>query len=110
MIQLEDILKSNRFEETEEVCPGCQNHCQVRCYHFQNGKTYFSGNNCERVYSNSSEETRPGVNMMEEKYRLLFSRRTTPLRQDKQVLTIGIPRGLGRSGTRCSRAAVSVSS
>ncbi len=92
---LEDILQSNHFEETEEVCPGCQNHCQVRCYHFANGANYFSGNNCERVYSNAAAGSRSGVNMMEEKYKLLFGRPRLPLPTNKQPLTIGIPRALG---------------
>lgn len=91
MMQLDEILKANRFEETEEICPGCQNHCQVRCYHFANGKSYFSGNNCERVYSNSSENSRKGVNMFEEKYKMLFEQSNRP----QAGLTIGIPRGLG---------------
>ena len=72
-MQLEQILLSNHFEETEEICPGCQNHCQVHCYHFTNGENYYSGNNCERIYSNKSEEVSRGINMMEEKYRLLLS-------------------------------------
>ena len=93
-MQLEDILQSNRFTETEEVCPGCQNHCQVRCYQFQNGKRYFSGNNCERVYSNTTEGTRRGINMFEEKYKLLFEQKS-PITNDQLPMTIGIPRGLG---------------
>lgn len=99
-MQSSDILKSNRFELTEEVCPGCQNHCQVRCYRFANGNTYFSGNNCEKVYSNSAEGARRGINMLDEKYRLLFEHR--PPSADRvqtanadRTLTIGIPRGLG---------------
>ena len=94
MMQLDDILKANRFEETEEICPGCQNHCQVRCYHFANGKSYFSGNNCERVYSNSSENSRKGVNMFEEKYKMLFSQ-PSAVSPQSSAITIGIPRGLG---------------
>lgn len=90
-MQSSDILKSNRFELTEEVCPGCQNHCQVRCYRFANGNTYFSGNNCEKVYSNSAEGARRGINMLDEKYKMLFAQPNNA----KDTLTIGIPRGLG---------------
>ena len=94
-MQLEQILLSNHFEETEEICPGCQNHCQVHCYHFTNGENYYSGNNCERIYSNKSEEVSRGINMMEEKYRLLFNRHQSPMHTEGKSLTIGIPRGLG---------------
>ena len=90
-MQLDEILEANKFNETEEVCSGCQNHCQVRCYEFQNGKRYFSGNNCERVYSNSIEGIRRGINMFEEKYKMLFTQSDSL----KDGLTIGIPRGLG---------------
>ena len=92
-MQLNELLQSNRFEETEEVCPGCQNHCQVRCYHFANGRSYFSGNNCERVYSNEGDNARKGVNMFDEKYRMLFRQHSIPT--SHKGLTIGIPRGLG---------------
>lgn len=96
-MQLEDILKANKFTETEEVCPGCQNHCQVRCYQFPSGKSYFSGNNCERVYSNTPEGVRRGVNLFDEKYKLLFGRSSASQTASPEFgpLTIGIPRGLG---------------
>ena len=119
-MHLEEILKSDRFEEKEEVCPGCQNHCQVRVYSFANGRQYVSGNNCERVYSNAGDGAHKGVNMFEEKYKMLFAFDnrfakvdTAPLnRQATDVsalptgrtivsarrgpqITIGLPRGLG---------------
>ena len=120
-MHLDELLKADHFEEREEVCPGCQNHCQVRVYSFANGRQYASGNNCERVYSNEGNAVRKGVNMFEEKYKMLIAQRppsadrrqtdrSTPLHvicgdpatltEDrlltlKDALTIGIPRGLG---------------
>ena len=91
-MHLEETLKSDRFEEKEEVCPGCQNHCQVRVYSFANGRQYVSGNNCERVYSNAGDGAHKGVNMFEEKYHLLFNRTSSIV---KSSITIGFPRGLG---------------
>lgn len=91
-MHLDELLKADHFEEKEEVCPGCQNHCQVRVYSFANGRQYASGNNCERVYSNEGNAIRKGVNMFEEKYRLLFNRQSSIV---KSSITIGIPRGLG---------------
>lgn len=91
-MQLSEILSSNRFTEKTEVCPGCENHCTVRVYEFGNGNSYFSGNNCERVYANRKESVARGVNMFAEKYQMLFR----PLQQaEPRGLTIGIPRGLG---------------
>ena len=87
---LDNILQANQFEETVETCPGCENHCRVRCYRFRNGNHYYSGNNCERVYANQHTATQKGANMMQEKYHLLFKRQSTEGKP-----TIGIPRALG---------------
>ena len=114
-MNLSHILNTNQFTESTEVCPGCTNSCQVRCFRFQNGKAYYSGNNCEKVYHNSSDTQTKGVNMFEEKYKLLFidgrsaapvdgrsaqapvdnSERSTASNASDLLLTIGIPRGLG---------------
>ena len=95
-MRLDDILKSNKYDEADEVCPGCQNHCQVRIYSFANGKRYVSGNNCERVYSNESENSARGVNMFDEKYKMLFAKRQVKNQNSETPkLNVGIPRGLG---------------
>jgi len=94
-MKLNELIEANHFEEREEVCPGCANKCQVRCYTFGNGRTYFSGNNCERVYSNRAEDARQGVNMFDEKYKMLFHLTAEGGPTAKCGLTIGIPRGLG---------------
>ncbi len=91
-MKLNELLQSDHFEEKEEICPGCQNHCQVRVYSFANGRQYVSGNNCERVYSNKDTTARKGINMFEEKYHLLFNRTSSIV---KSSITIGFPRGLG---------------
>ncbi len=91
-MKLNELLQSDHFEEKEEICQGCQNHCQVRVYSFANGRQYVSGNNCERVYSNEGEGAHKGINMFEEKYHLLFNRTSSIV---KSSITIGLPRGLG---------------
>ena len=96
-MKLNELLQSDHFEEKEEICQGCQNHCQVRVYSFANGRQYVSGNNCERVYSNEGTTARKGINMFEEKYKLLFEKTSFPLGEDRgeASITIGLPRGLG---------------
>ena len=105
-MKLNELIEANHFEQREEVCPGCQNKCQVRCYTFAGGRTYFSGNNCEKVYSNRAEGEKQGVNMFEEKYKMLFhltveggltAKRSYSVSGPtaESGLTIGIPRGLG---------------
>lgn len=104
-MQIKELIQETHFEQRDEVCPGCANKCQVRCYTFANGRTYFSGNNCEKVYSNRAEGEKQGVNMFEEKYKMLFSHHTSPQPSPKErgllplgetgERCIGIPRGLG---------------
>lgn len=91
-MKLNDIVEANRFNDHTEVCPGCENHCRVRCFEFGNGHTYYSGNNCERVFANQKEIRQCGVNLFAEKYQLLFS---PAVETPKSGKTIGIPRGLG---------------
>lgn len=107
-MKLDDLIKSNSYQADTEVCPGCDNHCTVRRFRFANGRTYFSGNNCERIYANESETARPGVNMFDEKYKLLFRREPATENSEpaagrtverpsgrRSALKIGIPRALG---------------
>ncbi|MCR5064237.1 MAG: acyl-CoA dehydratase activase-related protein [Bacteroidales bacterium] len=90
---LSDIIKGNSYEAGIEVCPGCDNHCTVKSFLFANGKTFYSGNQCERVYSSSAEKHNRGVNMFVEKNRMLWRRAMKP--ETGIGLRIGIPRGLG---------------
>ncbi len=92
MTTLDNLIHNNAYTSEFEICPGCENHCTVKLFHFQNGNTFFSGNNCEKVYSNTTEGTHKGVNMFAEKFRLLFNRSVD---MPADAPTIGIPRGLG---------------
>lgn len=95
---LEQLIQSNEYDTSFEVCQGCENHCQVRLFHFKNGKTFASGNNCEKVYSSFHEAGKRGVNLFQEKYRMLFggSVEGSSEKKDKRTgVVIGIPRGLG---------------
>ena len=99
-MRLDDMIRTNSYESRMETCSGCSNHCQVRLFRFANGKTFASGNNCEKVYSSFKESARRGTNMVEEKWRMLFGNR----REWQQAasgkpaafpLRVGLPRALG---------------
>ncbi len=93
---LDSITKANSYTSDIEVCPGCENHCTVKVFHFQNGKSFYSGNQCEKIYSSSSESTEKGVNMFVEKNRLLWSRPTkASAPTHNSAIKIGLPRALG---------------
>jgi predicted CoA-substrate-specific enzyme activase len=80
------------FTSKEIECHGCENRCTVSRLTFSNGKSFFTGNRCERHFSNSPKAARPGRNLISEKLGLLFDRPTRP--DGAPILTFGIPRCL----------------
>ncbi|HBZ34659.1 MAG TPA: hypothetical protein DEO38_06135 [Bacteroidales bacterium] len=95
-MNLNSLTSANSYTSTFETCSGCTNQCEVRKFVFSNGNEFFSGNNCEKVYSNSGASRQRGINMFAEKYHRLFSNdRIRGIDLSTPLLTIGIPRGLG---------------
>ncbi|MDL2254796.1 acyl-CoA dehydratase activase-related protein, partial [Bacteroidales bacterium OttesenSCG-928-J16] len=90
---LETIIGSRAFETDFTQCQGCENGCYVKEFRFSNGNNYYSGNKCEKIYSNKAEGFEKGVNLYQEKYKLLFSNRKS-VNQESAKVTVGIPRGL----------------
>lgn len=80
------------FEHTSRatVCKGCTNHCYLTVNTFSGGKTYISGNRCERgAGGKATEDTLP--NLYDFKRRFL----TSLPEGDGAKKTIGIPLALG---------------
>ena len=75
-------------------CHGCENKCAVTKMTFPNGNVFYSGNRCEKIYSNGGGAGRHGVNLPAIKYDLLFDRKTVP--DSTPRLVIGIPRVLNQ--------------
>lgn len=89
---LQNIDAIGDYAKKDIRCKGCENKCQVTKLVFPNGNNFYSGNRCERIYSNGAKAARKGVNLPAIKYNLLFDRPTSP--PGKPVLTLGIPRAL----------------
>ncbi len=87
---LDELLGKASFTTRELHCNGCENRCQVTAYTFDNGRRYYSGNRCERVFTNG-ENRSPALNAYHWKERLLFDRESLPA---DVAMTIGIPRCL----------------
>jgi len=85
---LTDLIKVNDYTSEYEVCPGCENHCTVKLFHFQNGNTFFSGNNCEKIYSNLSETDYKGVNMFVEKNNRKTAKFQSVFQEDSECMRI----------------------
>ncbi len=92
-VSLDNIIDSQKFETDFTQCEGCENNCYVKVFRFSNGNNYYSGNKCEKIFSNKAEGFEKGGNIYKDKYASLFGNRKS-LEKNKSKLTIGIPRGL----------------
>ncbi len=91
-IGLQNMDTSGEYIRRVIRCKGCENKCTVTKLGFPNGNSFFSGNRCEKIYSNGGWAERKGISLPALKYSLIFDRETTP--QAKPIMTIGIPRVL----------------
>ena len=89
---IEDMGLRVDFTKKELRCNGCENRCPIVQLAFANGNRFFTGNRCERHFSNSSGTKQRGANLIAEQIDLLFDRETKPA--GAPILTFGIPRCL----------------
>ncbi len=90
-----NITNRDKYKSNEINCKGCYNFCNISCFQFSNGNKFYSGNKCENFFTNKGISTYKGVNLYEEKYKLLFKRKPfAPQKILKEKINIGIPRVL----------------
>lgn len=87
----ENLLTLAGYDTRDMQCRGCENNCRIQKYTFVNGNVFYSGNKCEKVFSNKGCGQTAGRNVYPEKYALLFDRAQGP-QGDGPV--VGIPRCL----------------
>lgn len=80
-----DALNNFKHTVTATTCKHCPNHCRLTINKFASGKTFISGNKCEKYTGNQSNKD--GYNMVEYKYNLLAN---LPSKKNK-ARKIGIP-------------------
>ncbi|MBU4582991.1 MAG: 2-hydroxyacyl-CoA dehydratase [Proteobacteria bacterium] len=89
---IDGAVAENAVTKRESPCAGCENRCTVVRMNFGDKRNYFTGNRCERHFSNGSSAPRPGENLFATRLKLVFDR---PLEPDgPPLLTFGIPRAL----------------
>ncbi|MBQ8722992.1 MAG: 2-hydroxyglutaryl-CoA dehydratase, partial [Opitutales bacterium] len=91
------LVAPNAFREKRLTCPGCTNRCQVCEFIFDNGNVYYSGNKCEKIFTNKGGDFRKGENMYTFKYSRIFRRgnvRAVAGTPGGTRRCIGIPRAL----------------
>ena len=81
------------FTTRQMVCHGCENACAVTRFVFSNGRSFYSGNRCEKIFgAKGRHKAEKGFDFADFKYRLLFDRNLSPHTNPKW--TVGIPRCL----------------
>ena len=89
---LSGMLAQAVYTTRTQHCKGCENQCMIQVYRFENGRKYYSGNRCEKVFSNGAVSAGKGENAYLFKRQLLFDRPASTVATPK--LVIGIPRVL----------------
>jgi len=93
-VGLDRIESVSNYEKRLIRCRGCENSCAVTKMTFPNRNVFYSGNRCEKIFTNSGKAERQGINLPALKYELLFNRKMKP--ESAPRLTIGIPRVLNQ--------------
>jgi len=73
-------------------CSGCTNNCTITVYKFTNGQRCYSGNKCEKIFSNNTNQLVKAENIFEFKRQTLFD--SNSIKWIKRKIKIGIPRAL----------------
>lgn len=92
-VPLEELAERSMGKTRLLHCGGCENRCEITCYDFGGGHRYFSGNRCEKVFTNSASTTGKGKGIYAVKRALLFER-SPESAAEGAALTLGIPRCL----------------
>lgn len=90
-ISLKRLLEVKAFTSTTLHCKGCENHCTVKKIIFSNQAQFYSGNKCDKIFSNMILSAEKGDNFHSIKYKMLFGRKSE---LTKPLFVMGIPRGL----------------
>ena len=90
-----DGLASLSFSKEAKRCPGCGNHCMVTIIRFHDGRSFVTGNRCERGASIMlTGKTAPHSslpNIYRWKYDKIFNRKSLSPKEPARG-TVGIPR------------------
>jgi predicted nucleotide-binding protein (sugar kinase/HSP70/actin superfamily) len=85
---------SQEYEKKFLTCHGCENVCTITKLKFDKKNVFYTGNKCEKYFSNKGSYINPGESLADYKYDLLFNRKSNSFDQKEGKLTFGIPRAL----------------
>ncbi len=91
-VGLDGLDRARKCRAKHIRCGGCENRCTVTRLKFDSDSVFFTGNKCERFFSNKGTGHRRGENLLAYKLELLFGMDHEP--EGEVVATVGIPRVL----------------
>ncbi|MCF0206045.1 MAG: 2-hydroxyglutaryl-CoA dehydratase, partial [Bacteroidales bacterium] len=59
-ISVTELIKHNEYKSSITNCKGCENQCTINVFKFDNGNTFYAGNNCEKIFTNKSDSVENG--------------------------------------------------
>ena len=89
-VGLEALQSATDYDKRLIQCRGCQNRCSVTKLAFPNGGVFYTGNRCERIYTNHGDQFTKGASLTDHKLDLLFNRSMEPAATP--ALVLGVPR------------------
>ncbi len=90
-VGLQNLQDAVHYETKIASCNGCTNQCSITVFKFPNGKRCYSGNKCEKIFTNNPERLTRGENIFDFKRERLFNIENNP---KHPRMRIGIPRAL----------------
>ena len=72
-VSLDEIINKAQYSARSLYCKSCDNRCLVIRYEFESGKSYYSGNRCEKVFTNGESSNRKGLECLSAKRRAFVS-------------------------------------
>ena len=91
-VLLENLITNAQYSTQELQCRGCENHCVINKYSFENNNIFYSGNKCEKIFTNDGDKKLKGKNIYTDKYNLLFKRKS--IKEYNYPIVVGVPRAL----------------
>ncbi|MDP6156353.1 MAG: acyl-CoA dehydratase activase-related protein [Candidatus Thermoplasmatota archaeon] len=91
-VGMDGLDRAKMCEDKHVRCKGCENRCTVTMLKFDPKHLFYTGNKCERFFSNRGADHRRGENLLGYKLELLFGLDNEP--DGKPLVTVGIPRVL----------------
>ena len=76
-VSLDEIINKAQYSARSLYCKSCDNRCLVIRYEFESGKSYYSGNRCEKVFTNGESSNRKGLNVYPVSYTHLRAHETS---------------------------------